>query len=242
MIFAAACLFTDRVVAVCEKAREVFAKHPLVPAGKLEVIYNGIPLASYLSVAPRRPGGDCVFGVVGRMVPVKDHESLLKAFSIVARQRDDCRMEFLGDGVLRRQLERTAASLGIAGRVHFHGERPADGSFYEGIDVFVLSSLSEGLPMTVLEAMASARPVVSTAVGGVPELVEGARAGWLCPPGNVAALSNALLDALRPDTHREMGERAREYVRNRGSVEAMVTGYENLFLKLLGEQTPPVAH
>jgi len=229
IIFGASCLLTNQVVAVCQMAKEHFARNPLIPSRKLHVVYNGIPLEPFLAIPPREPGGEIVFGVAGRLVPIKDHTTALKAFQLVAKEHANCRLEFLGDGVLRHSLEEEARQLGIAGRVVFHGERSDVRSFYEDIDVFVMCSLSEGLPMTLLEAMASARPVVSTAVGGIPEMVDGAACGWLCPPAAPDRLAAALEKALTAQDHQARGTRARQYVLRYGSLEAMVDGYERLF-------------
>ena len=235
-IFAASCLFTDSIVAVCRMARDRFAAHPLLPSSKLRVVYNGIPLEPYLAIPPlpdplpapstARP---FVFGAVGRLVPVKDHATLLRAFSLLAAQHPHCRLEFLGGGALHGDLQRLAAGLGVAGRVVFHGERAETRDFYESIHAYVMSSLSEGLPMTLLEAMAAARPIVSTAVGGIPELVENAQAGWLCPPSNSEALTAALASALAAPDLAARGLRARQLVQQCGSLDAMVRGYEEIF-------------
>jgi glycosyltransferase involved in cell wall biosynthesis len=229
VVFGASCLVTNHIVAVCQMARDVFAAHPLIAKNKLRVVYNGIPLEPYLSVPPRAGGGPFVFGAVGRLVPVKDHATLLAAFQQVAHQHPECRLEFLGDGVLRQDLEQKAVQLGIASRVVFHGERAETRDFYENIDVFVMSSLSEGLPMTLLEAMAAGRPIVSTNVGGIPEMVEGSQSGWLCPPSQPKMLAQALSASFTAGDRLARGARAREYVQKHGSLDAMVRGYEAVF-------------
>lgn len=235
-VFAASCLATDSIVAVCRMARDRFAAHPLLPAYKLRTVYNGIPLEPYLAIPPLpgplpapSPSRPLVFGAVGRLVPVKDHATLLRAFALLATQHTHCRLEFLGGGILRDGLQRLACELGLAGRVVFQGERAETRDFYESIDVYVMSSVSEGLPMTLLEAMASARPIVSSAVGGIPELVEGARAGWLCPPSSAEAMAASLASALTAPDLAARGIRARHLVQQCGSLDAMVSGYEEIF-------------
>jgi glycosyltransferase involved in cell wall biosynthesis len=170
---------------------------------------------------------------VGRLAEVKDHRSLQLAFAEVTRRRGDCRLEILGDGPLRKELEQLTAKLGISERVRFLGAGLDVGGFLSRIDAFVLSSLSEELPMTVLEAMASSLPVISTAVGAVPELVGESGCGWLSPPGRPDELASAMLNAASAPALRQYGARARSYVEREYSTRVMASGYEELFKRVL---------
>ena len=139
----------------------------------------------------------------------------------------------MGDGPLRAKLEEMARSLGIGGKVIFRGSSLDVPSFFAGIDTFVLCSLSEGLPLTLIEAMAAGLPVVGTDVGAIPEMVEATQCGWICRRGEPEGLAAALLQAFRCENRGERGRRGREYVVCHNSVESMTGAYELLFRRLL---------
>jgi glycosyltransferase involved in cell wall biosynthesis len=221
------------VVAVCRAAHDFFLKTTAIPHRKLTFIYNGIPLEKFLSLhpAPERPG--FTFGTVGRLVPVKNHRSLLQAFSLVAHRMPGCRLEILGDGPLRQELETLSQHLGIAHLVLFHGSSLDVARFLSRLDAFVLCSDSEGLPLTLLEAMAAGLPVVATEVGGIPELVRDARCGWLCPVSDHGRLADAMLRVAESGERQEMGARGRASAIQSYSLEKMGAKYEHLFREIL---------
>jgi glycosyltransferase involved in cell wall biosynthesis len=130
-------------------------------------------------------------GIVARLHAVKDHATLLRAIALLPA---GLRLEvgLVGDGPEREALARLTAELGISGRVHFLGELPSRPTTHELFDVSVLCSLSEGSPNSVLEAMAVARPIIATRVGGVADIVTNEANGLLVPPGDAAALAAAL--------------------------------------------------
>jgi glycosyltransferase involved in cell wall biosynthesis len=233
VIFGISSFMTDRIVAVCRKAQDVFGKNIAVPRRKLTLIYNGIPLNSFLEIPLRTPRSKFVFGAVGRLVPVKDHATLLKAFQFVVRRYPHCRLEILGDGVLREPLLDTVRRLGLEQTATLRGASHDVAGFLAGTDAFVMCSLSEGLPLTVLEAMASGLPIISTAVGGIPELVEASQCGWLCDPGRPDRLAEAMMLAVESADLSERGARARTYAAQNCSLEEMTNQYECLFQKLL---------
>ncbi len=231
ILYSAMARISSSIVAVCPMAYRTFAKRWVVPRSKLVAINNGIPLESFLSVERRPVGTEVVFGIVGRLVPVKNHELLLNAFRVVLECRPNCLLRILGDGPLRAELEAQALRLGIANRTHFHGYSNDVPAFLKEVDIAVLCSRSEGLPLGILEAMAAALPVVGTDVGGMRDLVEGGQCGWICPPVNVAELANAMLAAAAtpPPVLREMGLRGRDHVVQYYSLQRMTDEYERLF-------------
>ena len=229
-IYLASCLASDRIVSVSQPVQAALRRKYPLPAGKLAVIENGIPLEEYCAIPARPAGSPVVFGTVGRLVEVKDHANLLRAFAALRRECQDVRLKILGVGPLETDLHALAESLGLAGAMEFCGFTRQPAAFYAGIDVFVLPSRSEGLPMTLLEAMASALPAVATAVGGIPDVLT-AESGWLCPPGDSAALAVRLKAALDADRPR-MGLQAREIVLARYSQQSMVQAYARLYRAL----------
>jgi glycosyltransferase involved in cell wall biosynthesis len=139
-----------------------------------------------------RFSGKTILASAGRLSPEKGHEFLVRAVCKVAKDRPDVVLLIFGDGPLRSELTQLAERLGCGDFVHFTGFVPDFASLVDGIDVFVLPSLSEGLPNVLLEAMAAARPVVATAVGGVPELVTDGASGLLVSPGSSDEIAGAI--------------------------------------------------
>jgi glycosyltransferase involved in cell wall biosynthesis len=238
ILYSVACRLSDRIVAVCSMAHRFFAAGKVIPRSKLMTINNGIALEPFLQVTARRRDADFVFGIVGRLEPVKDHRSLLQAFAILLQQYGQCRLEILGDGPERANLEQLAHDSNIARRVMFRGFSNNVAQFLQGIDAAVLCSTSEALPLGILEAMGAARPVIGTAVGGVPDLIEKGACGWLCPPSQPQLLAAAMSKALScsPEEREEMGKRGRAHATAEYSLQRMTSEYERLFQLLLAPQ------
>jgi glycosyltransferase involved in cell wall biosynthesis len=238
-LFDATCLFTTRVVAVCRAVGEVCRKRLPLSDSRSAVIYNGIELDAFLAVPPRHAGSKFRFGTVSRLDPIKDHRSLLEAFAQVHSLQPGCELHILGKGETETELRQVAQKLGIGAAVHFRGFSREIAAFLAEMDCFVISSLSEGLPMAVLEAMASGLPVVGTAVGGVSELIEDADCGWLSPPGKVGELAKSMLLALSATDLAERGARARASAVENYSVDTMGRNYLALFEALLNGKRCP---
>jgi glycosyltransferase involved in cell wall biosynthesis len=235
-LFELACTLTDRVAVVCGAARDFFQRHSLIPRRKFTLIRNGIPLAKFLALPFPGASAPFVFGTVGRLVPVKNQRLLLEAFALLAARRPGCRLEILGDGPLREELGAFSRSLGIAGAVAFHGSSLEVPTFLRRLNTFVLTSSSEGLPLTILEAMAAGLPVVATAVGGIPEIIRAADCGWLCEESLPQALATQLAAAVDTREARSIGGRGRQYVAQEHSLEKMAQDYEQLFQSILQEK------
>jgi glycosyltransferase involved in cell wall biosynthesis len=170
---------------------------------------------------------------VARLSPEKDIESLLKATALAAREDADLRLEVAGDGPCMAELRRAAAGFGIDGRVRFLGEVRDVPALLARAGLFVLPSRTEGVSLTLLEAMASGLAVVATRVGGTPEVVAHGETGLLVPPGDPAALAAAVLRLRRDAFERErMGRAGRLRVERRFDVRRMTAAYERLYLGL----------
>ncbi len=233
LIYGATGPWTDCIAAVSQASLKYFQQVPFLPKRKLRVIYNGIPLEPFLEVPSAPERQEVVFGAVGRLVPIKDHKTAIRAFAEVAGENSACRLELAGDGPLRQELESEAARLGLADRMVFRGDLRDIPNFLSGVDAFLMSSLSEGLPMSLLEAMAAGRVVVSTAVGGIPEVVNAAGCGWLCPPGDVSALADAMRKAIQAKDRARMAAAGRRFAIAQCSAASMVENYERVFAALL---------
>jgi glycosyltransferase involved in cell wall biosynthesis len=237
-IYDAACLLSDSVVSVCHTVQANLKECTRIGRRRSLVIPNGIPVAPFVAV---RCGGSDVFtfGTVGRLAPVKDHLTMIQAFAQFHQQYPQSRLEILGDGPMYPDLTCLVENLGLQEHVRFYGSSLNVPAFLSRLNVFILSSLYEGLPLSVLEAMAAGLPLVATSVGEITTLVKTAGCGWLCPPGDAQALTGGMLAARRCRTLAELGMQARAYVTQRHSSLAMVNAYEHLFVSLIAGRHKP---
>jgi len=239
--------FADRIIAVSNDLARTLEvdghrRSVVVP------IHNGIDLGAVRSSRDARevrrelgiPDGATVFGTVGRLSPVKDHRTLLHAAQRVARHHRHASFLFVGDGPLYDELVLTASQLGLGRACVFAGARDDVYDVLAAMDVFVLSSLHEGIPMALLEAMALGKPVVATAVGGVPEIVTHGENGLLVAPRDDRALAEACLElAGRPGVTATLGAAARQTIAEHFSHEtggkALLGIYDSLAATDRGE-------
>jgi glycosyltransferase involved in cell wall biosynthesis len=171
-----------------------------------------------------------VFGFVGRLVPIKDPAVMIRALATALPRAPKARLLLVGDGELRPELERLTESLGVSGAVRFVGWRQQLSEVYRSIDIGILSSRNEGTPVGLIEAMAAGRPVLSTSVGGVVEVVTPSVTGLLVPAGDVRAMADAmvyLVDA--PDTRLSLGMAARQHVAERYNRERLIDETDDLY-------------
>jgi L-malate glycosyltransferase len=234
----------DRVVGVGEAVRRALIDNEGIPASRVGVIYNGIDLAAFANgVADRLPvrreigagPGDFVILQVARLDPLKDHATAVDAFAEVARRRPDARLVLVGEGPELPRIEEAIARHGLASRVRLLGLRTDVARLLRAADLFLLTSVSEGVPLTVIEAMAAGLPVVATRVGGVSEVVEDGATGLLAPPGDAAALAEKVLTlADNCGLRVQMGARGRTRAAARFSETKMLAAYEHLYEEMLG--------
>jgi glycosyltransferase involved in cell wall biosynthesis len=225
---------TSHVVFVCDFVRRGLEPKLGYPAGKCSVIVNGIPLAPFLA-HPAAPGSRrprIRFGTIGRLVPAKGHSILIDAFARVAQEAPDSELSINGYGDLQGELAAQIVRLGLAGRVRLEGRTENSAATLQGLDVFVFSSVNEGLPLVILEAMAAGLPIVTTGVGGIPEVLAKETA-WVCPPGNAEALAGAMLHSVNCGDLQRRGEIARRLAISSYGLEHMAAHYEDLYRRLL---------
>jgi glycosyltransferase involved in cell wall biosynthesis len=246
--------WTDAVVALSGAHAAYLRDTEGVEPGKIVVIENGIDTGRYenpdnagverargeLGLAPC----DRVVSMIAALRPEKAHEALLEAAGIMARRRSDLSLKFLvvGGGPRRGEIERLVADGGLRKTVLLAGERDDVPEILRLSGALVLPSHAavETLPLVVLEAMAAGVPVVASAVGSVPEIIESGKNGLLIPPADPVGLSEALCHIFdeRENTQR-MIERARDTVRQRYTVEKMLRGYVDLFDRLTARTRAP---
>ena len=232
----------DRFVTVSHDLRRWLVDEVGIAAAKVVRIVNGVDTDRF---APRdrdairaRLGiaaDALVIGTVGRLDPVKDHHGLLRACRRLASAHPDLAVVIAGDGPCRGDLARLVATLGLEGRVHLVGERRDVPDVLAALDVFVLPSIAEGISNTILEAMATGLPIVATAVGGNPELVDDGAHGALVPAGDVDRLASAiggyLADGHLATVH---GKASRERALVEFGLDRMVAEYTRLYTTLAG--------
>ncbi len=233
---------TDRVVAVSEPLRKYLISRVGVPENKIMTINNGIDTERFRpsndGVAVRRELGysdnEVVIGIVARLAPVKNHRYLIDAFRLVAQKAPQARLLIIGDGPLRTSLQDFTAAYDLDDRVTFLGDRMDVPRLLTGVDISVLSSQSEGISLTLLEAMSSGLPVVATAVGGNPDIIQDRKNGLLVDTDNVPAFADSLSTLVESSELRsKMGQRGREHVVANWSLRAMNKKYEELYEQLL---------
>jgi glycosyltransferase involved in cell wall biosynthesis len=242
---------TDRIVAVGEDQRRELAAYGVAPPAKIVPIPLGLELEEMLDAEGERGklkaelglnGHSKLVGVVARLVPIKAHEVFLQAAARVRASAPEAHFLVIGDGERRAELGDLASTLGLADVVHFLGWRGDMKRVYADLDVVALSSNNEGSPVALIEAMAAARPVVATDVGGVAEVVRDGETGLLVPPRDSDALAAGLLEILRsPGRARAFGSAGRARVYPRHAAGRLVADVERLYLELARAKGLPAA-
>ena len=251
-------LVTDRLIVVSkQQSIEIGEKFRVGRSGQIKVIPLGLDLGLFADHASRRtkfrhelcvPDDALLIGIVGRLTEIKNHQMFLnavarlKAIDPACRRQGAVRFIVIGDGALRESLEQERQSLGLDKDVIFVGGRKDPEYFYPALDVVALTSLNEGTPLTLIEAMANARPVVATSVGGVVDLLgevvedgpyQVCRRGIGVPSGDEEAFVSALSRIIRDRSLRqELGERGLEFVEVNYSKERLIEDIKGLYAEL----------
>lgn len=236
----------DRVIGVGETVRQALIVNEGISPTRVGVIYNGIDLASFASEGTDREAvrreigvdpGDFVVVQVARLDYLKDHPTAIRAIAKAAARNSHIRLILVGEGPERARIEAEVNRLRVGGYVRMLGLRRDVRRILAAADAFLLTSVSEGIPLTLIEAMAAGRPVVSTRVGGVPEVIVEAETGLLAPSGGETLLAEALLQlAADPGLQARMGEAGRQRAYNLFSEEQMHAGYQKLYDAMVGRR------
>lgn len=235
--------WADRLIAVSSEVKAFHLEKTAVPEGKVLVIENGVDVAAFdgyekqaqairaeFGISPNAS----VLGIIGRLKPQKDLPTFLQAAVEILRARPDTRFLVVGDGPLLPELQAQAQALGLLPALVFTGMRKDVPAILASIDILVLSSLWEGLPVILLEAMAAARPVVSTAVDGIRGVALPEETALLVPTSSPSALAQACLQLIGdPQRARQMGAAGRGRVLENYSLDAMINRISALYVELL---------
>lgn len=230
----------DRVIAVSQAVHNDLAGRGL-KGKKIDLIYNGIKKGvhpSYDLVSLRQKLGVAndafVIGSVGRLVRVKGHSYLIEAMSSILDEVKNCQLIIAGDGPLKGELEASIAERGLSYNVKLTGYIGDINQFMAAIDLFVLPSLSEGLPVSLLEAMACEKPVLASAVGGIPEVITSSNEGVLIPPANSQAISQAICLLIQDRDQLEgLSVNSKKIIEGRFSASHMAKQYSTLYASLV---------
>jgi glycosyltransferase involved in cell wall biosynthesis len=229
---------TDGVVFVSEGVRDFFVTRTSISRRNTHVIYNGVDLSKFAGrrANPGRDRSRFRFGVVGRLWPAKDHAGLTRAFGLIAKALPGSELHILGDGPCRKDITEVAASLGITDRVILHGASLDVAGFLCNLDLFVLSSLDEGLPIVMMEAMLAGLPIVSTRLPGLTEVAPEGSVAWYCPAGQPDKLAELMMQAAHSPDLSTMGETAYRLAQSFGIGDAC-RRYEQVFEQILAKKS-----
>jgi glycosyltransferase involved in cell wall biosynthesis len=228
-------LFCRKVVAIGAESESFMREQVGIPERKLTIIRAGIDLKAFnesrrdARAALGLGARERVVTIIARLYPEKNHKLLLTAFAKVCQRVKDARLLIVGEGIEREAIEDEMVRLKLEEHVTLLGVRRDVAKILAATDVFALSSVREGLPIVALEAMAASRPVVATAVGDLPLVINDRETGYIVPPNDAHALASALIELLNDENlAARVGEAARLSVQPYG-LEAMISRYQNLY-------------
>lgn len=233
---------TDCIHTITTALKDELLSRSIAPPERLRMLPIGIDLRPFRDLSfhrgalRRRLGIDdntLLIGTVARLVPIKALDCLLGAFHTVLRKHSEAVLILAGDGESRSFLEEMVKQMGIEKSVRFLGFQRELEPIYSDLDLFVLTSLSEGCPVAILEAMASGVPVIASAVGGVPDLVRDMETGLLFPPRDVAKLETLMLELIdNPQKRQTLARKAKVHVVENFARDMSLSRFEKLYLEL----------
>jgi len=238
---------SDATTAVCDNVRQAEIKRSRAKPEKVFRIYNGVEIENFKQVESRKTEklkkdlgigpDDVVIGTVGRFLEKKGHPFLIRAMHKIISKFPGTKLLLVGYGRLQSRLERKVNNSGLSEKVIFTGSCSDISEMLSVFDVFILPSLWEGMPNAVLEAMAAGLPVVSTAVGGTPEVIKDGETGLLVPAGDSEALADGVINLLKdPERAKKMGATGRDRVEKIFTRSRMIADTEALYEKLVQEK------
>ncbi|MBN1480982.1 glycosyltransferase family 1 protein [candidate division KSB1 bacterium] len=232
--------FSNKIVAISAlQKRDLAEVYKIAPKKKIEIIHVGHELKPFLDCVKsdelKKSLGiasvDVLIGAIGRLAPIKNFQMAIRVLATLRENGQRCHLCIAGDGAERASLEALARELNVFSYVHFLGWIQDIERIYKGIDVLVLTSLNEGTPISIIEAMASRTPVVATAVGGVPDLLQNGVNGIGCPSNDVVFMASQIECVLKDQKGTNfMCQTARAFVQSEFSHEKLIAQLERLYL------------
>ncbi|HOX37932.1 MAG TPA: glycosyltransferase family 4 protein [Candidatus Brocadiia bacterium] len=238
---------SGKIISVCDAMSQQAVDAGVARPDKFLTVYSGMETETFLDSDSLRAAtraelgfsdGDVVIGKVARLFHMKGHDDVLRAAPAIIEKCPRARFMFVGDGILREELARKAAGMGIADRLTFTGlvDPSRIPAMISAMDILVHASMREGLARTVVQGLLCGKPVVTYDIGGAREVVIPGRTGWLLKPGDVDGLAGATAEAAsNPGTSGRMGAAGRELCRERFSARKMVEDIHSCYRKLLAK-------
>jgi glycosyltransferase involved in cell wall biosynthesis len=235
------CLFADEIITISEYTKSNLIKYENFPARRMKIVYNGVDLGQFSQeIDPaakkqflRLPHDSKVIGIVARLDPVKNHAMLFRAFKKVLNSIPETYLLIVGEGAEENKLKALTESLGISDKTVFLGARKDIPELLHIFDVFALPSLSEGMSVTLIEAMGAGVPVVATRVGGNPEVVKDQETGYLVESDNDQEMADMLIKLLQDNEARQrMRQAGQQRAHDIFSLDKMVNTYTELYFKV----------
>lgn len=238
-------LFTDKIIACSNSVLDFTVKQEGIPREKFFLIYNAVDRERFniseskedLRAKLGFSKNDFVIGTVGSVIPKKGHINLIKAVLAIKDAAPSCKLLIIGDGEKREELSSFVKSAGLDGRVFFLGPRKDIPQLMKCMDIFVLPSLQEGFPRTLLEAMYSGLCVIASNISGIPELIDDGENGFLIHPGNINSIADKISEVYKnQDLREKIGLAAKKKIELYYKPEDYAKNLENLYLQLMGEK------
>ena len=242
-IYGASARLADHIIAVSDEVRDYAIRYTHISPSKVTTIANAIPLARF---GNNRSAGEAIrreygvpmdaplIGIIARLTEQKDHDNFLHSAQGILENAPNAYFLIVGNGPLESDLKAMAVSLGIQKSVIFCGIRQDIPAVMAALDILVFSSRWEGLPVALLEGMASSLPIVATNVGGVPGVIENGETGFLVPPSSPDLLANACLVLIKdPELKKRMGKAGYTHVQEKYGMELMVNKTISLYQSML---------
>ena len=236
-------LITDSLIVVSDKIKTELINYKISKPAKFNIIKLGFNLNPFLNNHHLKnklkenlelPYDSNLIGIVGRMVPIKNHKLFIEAASQIIAKKENTYFLIVGDGPLRKSIENLTYKLNINKNTFFTGWRNDLPLIYASLDILVCSSDNEGTSVSMIEAMASGCPVVTTSVGGHPDIIDEGNNGYLIEPQNTDTLANKILEILNnPNKSLRLGENARTDAKNNFSYDRLINDVQKHYKKLL---------
>jgi len=228
---------TKEITAISSATVDALVQYENFSRKRIRLVYNGLDDSEYrhqdgkiIRAKYHIPDNDFVLGTVARLDPIKNQKMMIHALASVMEQHDNIKLMIIGDGPERKNLENLTKAMGLEKTVIFTGFRTDVHLFYPAMDIFLLTSFSEGTSMTLIEAMASSLPCIVTDVGGNPEIVEHGKTGIVIPSDRSDLLAESICSLIGDSGRRvKMGASARLRYEGNYTIDKMVSAYQALY-------------